>query len=113
MRYSTKMKIGSYIAGIITIILFISAIIGFILNFQKETKDIAGSWFLLVFAAVSAAVGARFFEKSTENFIKKSEEFSSKINYCYYCGHKLNGAFMADRCPKCNSKINLLDIIDV
>ncbi|MBZ9578005.1 hypothetical protein KJA13_03125 [Patescibacteria group bacterium] len=106
------MKIGSYIAGIVTVILLACSLIKFLLHCRETTPAIASTWFLLFFAVVAAVAGAIFFKKSTRNFIRNSEGFRLMMNYCYSCGFSLNKNMTIEVCPKCNAKLNLIEVID-
>ncbi|NVM52641.1 MAG: hypothetical protein HWN66_02975 [Candidatus Helarchaeota archaeon] len=118
MYYSTKMKIGAYIAGAVEITLMIIAVIEFMaIDLTSATPEMfIGLLIVLILLLVAAAVGSAsmvFLESSVKHFKKNSEEFRSKMNYCYSCGFSLQEATTAEICPKCNSKLDLLDVIDV
>ncbi|NVM30863.1 MAG: hypothetical protein HWN65_18630 [Candidatus Helarchaeota archaeon] len=114
MRYSSKMKPLSYIAGIFTLIFFFSGITIFVLQVLESppTPTITNSWFLFLFAIISAATGAAALERATKHFLKKTKDFSSKMNYCYSCGYSLQETGRTEICPECNSKLNILELID-
>jgi len=112
MRYLTKMRIGSYIAGIITVIFTISSMIIFVLHCTEATSDITAAWFFAIFAILAALVVAHFMEKSTKKVIEKSEEFSMLVKYCYFCGASLEKTETIERCPKCGAKLKVLDVIE-
>ena len=118
MYYSTKMKIGVYIASAVEITLMIIAVIEFTaIDLTSPTPEMFMGLlivFILLLVAVGVASGSMgFLENGVKHFKKNIEEFRSKINYCYSCGFSLQEATTADICPKCNSKLQLLDVIDV
>ena len=99
MYYSIKMRNYTYISLVISMVLFA---IG---SFAKLELIIVISWGIAFFNPF--IIGNSFV-----HFVNNSKEFRKKMNYCYSCGFDLREAITASICPKCNSKLNLRDLID-
>lgn len=99
MHYSTKIHIASLIAILIAFILF---------TYAAGTLDTFLMFAVLMISVTASAI----LTLGADHFIKETKAFRIKMNYCYSCGTSLREAATAGICPKCQSELNLLDIID-
>lgn len=99
MHYSTKIHIASLIATVIAFTLFVCA---------------AGALdnFLMFIVLMISVMASAILTLGADHLIKETKAFRIKMNYCYSCGTSLREAATAGICPKCQSELNLLNIID-
>ena len=117
MQYSTKMKIGHYLALIMVIIfVLIGGIIFSSFDLEALSPDslmnLLAVFLLFLGAIVTAMISSIFLEYAIKHLKENSKQFRSHMNYCYSCGFSLKEATTAELCPKCNSKLHILNVID-
>ncbi|MHA1130901.1 MAG: hypothetical protein ACTSQI_22080 [Candidatus Helarchaeota archaeon] len=100
MHYSEKMKVGTCIGLSITCVFILST---------TYTDNLLLLYPAIMFALISGLL----YESSADHFKKNLNAFSSKMKFCYSCGHPLQDSNTAKICPNCNSKLNLLELMDV
>jgi len=62
---------------------------------------------------LAAAISCAVLSWGLSHFGKEVKTFRARMNYCYSCGESLKEATTTEVCPKCQSKLNLLDVVDI
>ncbi|MHA1357685.1 MAG: hypothetical protein ACTSRC_06215 [Candidatus Helarchaeota archaeon] len=115
MRFSDKMNLGKNIAVLIGSSFLIAAMVVMFTSIIENSLTFSSSTIVLLMLGALGGIltGGVCLEQIPRHFKENTKQLRSKMNYCYSCGVSLEKSTTAEICPNCNSKLNLLDVIDI